>query len=145
MLVQFTHVLHDDVIKWKKNLRYWPFVRGTTGPVMRSFDVFFLLCLNKRLSKQSRHQWFDTPSCSLWCHCNVVVNGPNVFALSQQKWNVRYLNNKEVIHEPIINSFYIYYIAISYDMFTNLNRLQNMLKSFYFVFLFLCILLSTYV
>ena len=34
------------------------------------FDVFFDLCLNKRLSKQSIHQWFETPSCSLWCHCN---------------------------------------------------------------------------
>ena len=38
-------------------------------PVMRSFDVFFDLRLNKRLSKQSRHWWFETPSCSLWRHC----------------------------------------------------------------------------
>ena len=30
-------------------------------PVTRSFD-FFYLCLNKRLSKQSRRQWFETPS-----------------------------------------------------------------------------------
>ena len=36
-----------------------------------SFGVFFDLCLNKRLSKQSWCQWFDTPSCSLWRHCNV--------------------------------------------------------------------------
>ena len=27
--------------------------------------------LNKRLSKQSRSQWFETPSCPLWRHCNV--------------------------------------------------------------------------
>ena len=27
--------------------------------------------LNKHLSKQSRHRWFETPSCSLWCHCNI--------------------------------------------------------------------------
>ena len=39
-------------------------------PVMRSFDVFFDQCLNQRLSKQSRRWWFETPSCSLWCHCN---------------------------------------------------------------------------
>ena len=39
-------------------------------PVMRSFDVFFYLRLNKWLSKQSRHQWFKTPSRSLWRHCN---------------------------------------------------------------------------
>ena len=42
-------------------------------PVMRGFDVFFHLCLNKRLSKQSWGWWFETPSHSLWRHCNVVV------------------------------------------------------------------------
>ena len=39
-------------------------------PVTRSFDVFFDLCLNKRLSKQSWGWWFETPSCSWWRHCN---------------------------------------------------------------------------
>ena len=39
-------------------------------PVTRSFDVFFDLHLNKRLSKQSRLWWFEMPSYSLWCHCN---------------------------------------------------------------------------
>ena len=39
-------------------------------PVTRSFDVFFDLCLNKRLSKQSWGWWFETPSCPLCCHCN---------------------------------------------------------------------------
>ena len=40
-------------------------------PVMQSFDVFFDLHLNIRLSKQSWGWWFETPSCSLWRHCNV--------------------------------------------------------------------------
>ena len=40
-------------------------------PVARSFDVFFDLRLNKRLSKQSWGWWYETPSCSLWRHCNV--------------------------------------------------------------------------
>ena len=40
-------------------------------PVTRSFDVFFDLCLNKRLSKQPWGWWFETPSRSLWRHCNV--------------------------------------------------------------------------
>ena len=31
-------------------------------PVTQSFDVFFYLRLNKRLSKQSRRWWFETPS-----------------------------------------------------------------------------------
>ena len=39
-------------------------------PVTRSFEVFFDLHLNKRLSKQSRCQWFETPSHSLWRHWN---------------------------------------------------------------------------
>ena len=39
-------------------------------PVTQSFDVFFDLRLNKRLSKQSWSWWFATPSCPLWCHCN---------------------------------------------------------------------------
>ena len=39
-------------------------------PVTRSFDVFFDLCLNKRLRKQSRGWWFKTLSCPLWRHCN---------------------------------------------------------------------------
>ena len=40
------------------------------GPVTRSFDVFFNLRLNKRLSKQPWGWWFQTPSWSLWRHCN---------------------------------------------------------------------------
>ena len=43
------------------------------GPVTRSFDVFFDLRLNKRLSKQSRRWWFKTPSRSLWCKCNDYI------------------------------------------------------------------------
>ena len=39
-------------------------------PVTRSLDIFFDLSLNKRLSKRSRRRWFETPSRSLWRHCN---------------------------------------------------------------------------
>ena len=42
--------------------------------VMRSSDVFFDLRLNKQLSKQSWGWWFETPSRSLWPHCNVSLN-----------------------------------------------------------------------
>ena len=42
-------------------------------PVTWSFDVFFDLRLNKRLSKQSRGWWFETPSRPLWRHCNAVI------------------------------------------------------------------------
>ena len=39
-------------------------------PVTRSFDVFFELGLNERLSKKSWGFWFETPSRPLWCHSN---------------------------------------------------------------------------
>ena len=39
-------------------------------PVTRSFDVFFDLRPNKRLSKQSWGWWFETLPCSSWRHCN---------------------------------------------------------------------------
>ena len=44
-------------------------------PVTRSFDVFFDLRLNKRLSKQSWGWWFETLSRPLWRH----HNGLNLF------------------------------------------------------------------
>ena len=71
--------MHDDVIKWKHFLRNSPFVRKVhrspgdsphKGQWRGTFDVFFDLGLNKRCSKQSRCRWFETPSRSLWRHCN---------------------------------------------------------------------------
>ena len=42
----------------------------TQRPVTRSFDVFFDQRMNKLLSKQSWGWRFETPSVSLWRHCN---------------------------------------------------------------------------
>ena len=78
---EIKHNQHDDVIKLKHFPRNWPFVRGIhwsrwipyTKAVTRSFDVFFDLCLNKRLSKQPWGWWFETPSWSLWRQCNEVA------------------------------------------------------------------------
>ena len=42
----------------------------TQMPVPRSFDVFFDLHLNKRLSKQSWGWWFRMLLHPLWHHCN---------------------------------------------------------------------------
>ena len=44
---------------------------------MQSFDVFFDLRLNKRLSKQPWGWWFETPSCSLWRQCNGDISVKN--------------------------------------------------------------------
>ena len=72
--------IHDDAIKWKLFSRYWPFVQGIhrslgnsphqgqwRGVLMFSFH----LRMNKRLSKQLRRRWFETPSRPLWRHRNV--------------------------------------------------------------------------
>ena len=41
-------------------------------PVTRSFDVFFDLCPNKRLSNHSWGWWFETPLGPLWRHSNDI-------------------------------------------------------------------------
>ena len=50
-------------------------------PVTWSFGVFYLR-LNKRLSKQSRHGWFETPSNSLWRQCNTLSMPWHLFCTS---------------------------------------------------------------
>ena len=45
--------------------------RGTQRSVTRSFDLFFDLRPNERLSKQSWGWWFEMPSRPLWRHSNV--------------------------------------------------------------------------
>ena len=81
ILPRLVHVVivHDDVIKWEHFSTLLAFCAGNspvTGEfpaqrlVNRSFDVFFDLRLYKRLSKQSWRWWFETPSRSLWRHCN---------------------------------------------------------------------------
>ena len=51
-------------------------------PVTWSFDVFFDLCLNKRLRKQSWGWWFESLAHPLWRHCNV------------RDWNLRISKSK---------------------------------------------------
>ena len=81
---------HDDIIKWKHFPRYLPFVREFTDhmwipltkPVTRIFDVFCCLRSYKKLSKQSRHRWFETPSRSimtslLWVTFNIPLSFPH--------------------------------------------------------------------
>ena len=80
-----------------------------TGPVefpaqksvTRSFDVFFDLRLNKRLSKQPWGWWFETPSWSLWRQCHVLklISNHNILfrypivLKSWTEWNLAFLCN----------------------------------------------------
>ena len=67
-------MFHDEAIfrvtspLWLESTGYWwiSLKRSAT----QSFYVFFDLRRNKRLSKQSRSRWFETPWRSLWRHCN---------------------------------------------------------------------------
>ena len=58
-------------------------------PVTRNFDVFFDVRLNKRLSKQPRRRWFETPSGSSWRNCNVVPNSDPVIRAAVGSFGVQ--------------------------------------------------------
>ena len=88
-------ISHDDVIKWKHFPRYWPFVRGIhrssvnsphKRPVTWTFDVFFDLRLNERLSKQPRGWWFETPSRPSWRHYNVDTAHRLLLAMTKDNY-----------------------------------------------------------
>ena len=77
--IRWNLLTHDDVIKWKHFPCYWPFVRGIHRPQVNSPHkgqwrgalMFSLVCaMNKGLSKQPWRWWVETPSRSLWRHCN---------------------------------------------------------------------------
>ena len=67
---------HDDVIKRKHSRVSGPLWGGHRSQMLvtRSFDVFFDLRLNKRLSKQSIYRWFETSLRSLRRHRYVMIN-----------------------------------------------------------------------
>ena len=112
--VQRIHIKYDDVMKWKHFPRHWPFVRGIhrspvnsphKRPVTRSFDVFFDLGLNKRLSKQSRRWLFKTPSCSLWRHCNDMGYEPSAECRADRtldKISSKFLWVSMILYPPFI-------------------------------------------
>ena len=101
---------HDDVIKWKHFLRYCMAICAgnspvlgefpTQRPVTRSFDVFFDLRLNKRLSKQSWSWWFETLSRPLWRHRNVLTGC--------RPWGIAnsHFGNANSMHIPNFNRFF---------------------------------------
>ena len=60
----------------------------TQRPVTRSFDVYFDLRLNKRLSKQPWSWWFETLSWSLWRQCNELKLHYNDVILSAMTFQI---------------------------------------------------------
>ena len=90
-------LFHDDVIKLNHFPRYWPFVREINwSPVNSSHKgqwcgalMFSLICAwtNGWLSNRdtSDLRQFETPSCSLWRHCNVMLKEIDICRLVCQK------------------------------------------------------------
>ena len=79
-------------------------------PVTRRFVVFFNLRLNKRLRKQSWGWWFETPSRSLWRHCNG-----------------RYCCLLDIFNKIYVYMImYVFYWFVSLDcLFLHLNQIQS--------------------
>ena len=81
----------------------------TQRPVTKSFDVYFDLRLNKRLSKQSWGWWFETLSRPWWRHCNDPVCN-QIF----NKWNFSFrdqLQRKQQYRQDNSSPFAVKYIS----------------------------------
>ena len=92
-------------------------------PVTRSFDVFFDLRLNKRLSKQSWGWWFETLSCPLWRHSNEVGNPSTIdyfLASSSLLDNIKYLS----IEDPSVHSIHSF-MKLSFSAIFSLYLLKE--------------------
>ena len=73
-----------------------------TMPVTRSFDDFYLR-LNKRLSKQPRGWWFETPSWSLWRHCSQLLIHVLISKLTLGMSNYNQRKTMDAITYPYLN------------------------------------------
>ena len=82
-------------------------------PVTRSFDVFFDLRLNKRLSKQSWGWWFETPSRSLWRHCNdyrkSYCKAINLVANPGANHSHDFMRHPDLIYQPNQRCIFLHY------------------------------------
>ena len=102
-----------------ESLFWFPGEFPAQRPVTRSFDVFFDLRPNKRLSKQWWGWWFETPPCPLWRHRNGetvpawpedIIHGPwdpftddcETIIQSYKATNNVYVNNND---DPIKSQF----------------------------------------
>ena len=97
-------------------------------PVMWSFDVFFDLRFNKRLSKQSWVWWFETSSRSLWRQCNelqvcVCVRLLRFDIIISFCYSKPASENRSILHSCIIHfqlnssiklKMYIYILSVEY-------------------------------
>ena len=96
------------------------------GPVTRSLDIFFDQRLNKRLSKQSWGRCFETPSRSIWRHCNGTVTCVwpmhvlHMYVVHRLLWRLYHIN-MVIPHGlvlPISVSYCYWWVSASPIIFT---------------------------
>ena len=111
-------------------------------PVTGSFDVFFDLRLNERLSKQSWDRWFETPSRSLWRHsngdglgckyiCKACLLTQNTSAVVNEIYHVAY-------RLSLLTSIHIYSIQFHGDVNHGVRNI--ILKSIYIWIASVCVM-----
>ena len=61
--------------------------------------IFLICALNKRLSKQSRGWWFETPSRSLWHHCKEMLITRHVDVYELKKVTTCFLNEYGFLYD----------------------------------------------
>ena len=97
----------------------------TQRPVTQSFDVYFDLRPNKRLSKQSLGWWFETLSPPLWRHRNVYPTLNKSYLILQYIWNrktwttlfqIWRLHSTKPLHLPILEYCQWHIVNKSSDM-----------------------------
>ena len=89
----------------------------TQKPVTQSFDVFFDLHLNKRLSKHPWGWWFETPSWSLWRQCNAFHRQPEYWQICIRyisAWSASSLHCDELSMDPMV-------LNRKYDIFPRIS------------------------
>ena len=73
-------------------------------PLTRSFDVFFYLCLNKRLRKQPWGWWFETLSRPLWRHCNVVMEYTDYGYGPRQRRHINVMASPTIVDKTVCSA-----------------------------------------
>ena len=77
---------------------------------INSFDVFFDLCLYKRLSKQLWGWWFEMLSCPLWRHCNEPnwhqVGYPQAPSQLDREYGIRWITLRNIYRVTCIKTLF---------------------------------------
>ena len=92
-------------------------------PVTRCFDVFFDLRLNKPSSKQARGWWFETPSRSLWRHCNVTAKNCIIHGGLWLPLVLPEISYQSIQHDILVDDNYFLYMyrAVTSGHFNHLQ------------------------